>query len=146
MKKLLILVVVLVLLGGGAIGAMVVFGIGPFAKPGKIEAAPPPPAKAMYIDMQALSIPVFITDQKPRQVFMTLRLETSEANYKKVQAMEPRIRDILLTDLHNVLPNHLKDRRTTDLAQLKPRMLAGIGKVLGPGVVTDVLVIEIFER
>lgn len=146
MKKLLILVVVLILLGGGAIGAMVVFGIGPFAKNVKTEAAPPPVKKATYIDMEALSIPVFIPDQKPRQVYMTLRLETTEEGFRKVKAMEPKIRDILLTDLHNVLPNHLKDRRTTDLTQLKPRMMAGVAKVLGPGVVTDVLVIEIFER
>jgi flagellar basal body-associated protein FliL len=146
MKKVLILIVVLVLLGGGAVGAMAVFGIGPFAKPTNVAAPPPPTKKVMYVDMQALSIPVFIPDQKPRQVFMTLRLETNEDVYKKVTAMEPRIRDVLLTDLHNVLPDHLKDRKTTDLTQLKPRMIADIAKVIGPGVVTDVLVIEIFER
>jgi flagellar basal body-associated protein FliL len=146
MKKLIILVLAIVLLGGGAVGAMAVFGIGPFAKPQSTAAAPPPPVKPTYVDLEAISIPVFIPDQKPRQVFMTLRLETSDEGFKRVKAMEPKIRDVLITDLHNVLPDHLKNRKTTDLTLLKPRMIADVAKALGPGVVTDVLVIEIFER
>lgn len=147
MKKVLFLVLMLLLLGGGAIGAMAVFGIGPFAKPqGAKTEAPKPAPKTAYLDMDSLSIPVFIPDEKPRQVFMTLRLETLEARFKDVKAMEPKIRDVLLTDLHNVLPQHLKNRRTTDLTQLKPRMIDDIAKVMGPGVVTDVLVVEILER
>lgn len=146
MKKLIILVVVLVLLGGGAIGAMAVFGIGPFAKPMETKVEAPKPPKIAYVDMDSLSIPVFIPDAKPRQVFMTLRLETSESKFKDVKALEPKIRDALLTDLHNVLPQHLKTRQTTDLSQLKPRMIDAIAKVMGRGVVTDVLVVEILER
>ncbi|TAN49824.1 MAG: hypothetical protein EPN26_10815 [Rhodospirillales bacterium] len=146
MKKLIFLIVILVLLGGGAVGAMAVFGIGPFAKAEKTVAAPPPPAKVSYVDMDALSIPVFITDQKPRQVYMTLRLEIKDTERKKVEAMMPRIRDNILTDLHKALPEHLKNRKTTDLNLIKPRMVAQAAKALGPGIVTDVLVVEIFER
>ncbi len=147
MKKLVILIVVVVLMGGGAVGAMAVFGIGPFAKTEKTVAAPPPPpAKVSYIDLEALSIPIFITDQKPRQVYMTLRLEIVSTERKKVEAMMPRIRDNILTDLHKVLPDHLKNRKSTDLNLIKPRMVAQAAKAMGPGIVTDVLVVEIFER
>ncbi|CAA6603309.1 exported hypothetical protein [Rhodospirillaceae bacterium LM-1] len=146
MKKLVILVVILILLGGGAVGAMVVFGIGPFAKPKIVEPVAAPVVKNAYIDMEAISIPVFIPDQKPRQVYMTLRLESKEEFRSKISHMMPRIRDALITNLQIVLPVHLKNRPTTDLAQLKPRMLSDIAKVMGPGVVSDVLVVEIFER
>ncbi|MBF0168358.1 MAG: hypothetical protein HQL45_12085 [Alphaproteobacteria bacterium] len=147
MKKLVILIVALVLLGGGAVGAMAVFGIGPFAKP-ETKAAPPPPpvAKTSFLDMESLSIPVFIIDQKPRQVFMTLRLEIQDGERRKVEAMMPRIRDNILTDLHKVLPDHLKNRKSTDLTLIKPRMVAAAAKAIGPGIVHDVLVVEIFER
>jgi flagellar basal body-associated protein FliL len=147
-SKLIIVIAIVFLIIGGAAGAMVVFGIGPFKKQELADAPPkePPQPKVMTIDMEPLAMSIFIVDQKPKQIFMTLRIEVLPENRKMLSEKMPRLRDSILRDLHAFLPEHLKTRKSVDLTAIKPRMQAIADKQYGPGMVRNILIHEVFEK
>lgn len=145
MKKVILLVLVLFMLIGGAVGAMVVFGIGPF-KPADQVAKIPEPPKPVFIDMESISIPVFLTDKAPKQLYMTLRFEVDMDKRETLQEKMPRVRDLILRDLHAFMPDHMRNRKSADLVVVKQRMMAATEKVVGPGIARNILISEVFER
>jgi flagellar basal body-associated protein FliL len=145
MKKVLLLVLVLFMLIGGAVGAMVVFGIGPF-KPADQAAKVPEPPKPVFVDMESISIPIFLVDKQPKQLFMTLRFEVDMDRRKVLQEKMPKVRDLILRDLHGFMPEHMRTRKAADLIVVKQRMMAVTEKILGPGIVRNILISEVFER
>jgi flagellar basal body-associated protein FliL len=147
-SKLVIILAVLVLLVGGAAGAMLVFGIGPFKKTEVADAAPKEKSgpKTMTVDMEPLAMTIFVVDQKPRQIFMTLRIEILPDDRKLLNDKMPRLRDSILRDLHAFLPEHLKTRKSADFALIKPRMQLQADKLFGPGFIRGIYLHEVFEK
>lgn len=144
MKKIIILVVLVVLLAGGGYFAWTTFS----SKGGKEEAATAPAhspegtdGKLLFVDLEAITAP-FIRDGRFAQyVVLTITLEVADADAKDaVRQNIPRIRDVFVTELHALAAIRSPQQKLINLARVKARMMAGAERVLGEGVVTDVLV------
>lgn len=138
-KKLLIIIVALVVLLGGG-GAAAYFFL--FASKPEPEAETKLPAPPVFIPLDPLSVPLPRPDKPPLYHFVTLTLQTTEANKPKLVEMMPRLRDAWLRDL-NANPVGRRDEPTElDLDLLKTRILQMTEKVMGGPLATDVLIVR----
>ncbi|MAO93188.1 MULTISPECIES: flagellar basal body-associated FliL family protein [unclassified Hwanghaeella] len=144
MKILIIIVVVLVLLAGGG-GGYYYFFVLP-TQNDMAEPAPPPPPDTRLIELDPLRIPVIRGGVVVNYVILNVTLETiGPDNEAFAQKLMPRLRNAFLTDLNGyfaVVP--VEDRIL--VKSLKRRMLVISGRVLGRGVVNDVLIQNAFKQ
>ncbi len=140
MKKLVvILVAALVLGGGGYIGWMQYFADG--SGEGAGGGSAPVGDQAPFVELDPLTAP-FLRDGKfARYVLLVVNLEVgSQRDIARVREMLPRLRDAFVTELHALAATRSPDQRLINVARVKARLIAGTHRVLGPGVVRDVLV------
>ena len=140
MKKLVvILVAALVLGGGGYIGWMQygAAGSGEDAGGGSV----PMGGQALFVELDSLTAP-FLRDGKfAHYVLLVVNLEVgSERDIARVREMLPRLQDAFVTELHALAATRSPDQRLINVGRVKARLIAGTHRVLGPGVVRDVLV------
>lgn len=140
MKKILIIVIGLAVLGGGGFFAWTMFMGGQDAGPvdGSLAASRESP---VYVEMEPLTAP-FIRDGRFAQyVVLVVNLEVAnEKNAERIQARMPELRDAFVTELHALAALRPPDQKLINLARIKARLLAGANRVMGSGVVRDVLV------
>ncbi len=147
MKKLVvILVAALVLGGGGYIGWMQygAAGSGEDAGGGSVSAggeSAPGGDHALFVELEPLTAP-FLRDGKfAHYVLIVINLEVgSQPDIERVREMLPRLRDAFVTELHALAATRSPDQRLINVGRVKARLIAGTHRVLGPGVVRDVLV------
>ncbi len=140
MKKLVvILVAALVLGGGGYIGWMQYFADG--SGEGAGGGSAPVGDQALFVELDPLTAP-FLRDGKfAHYVLLVVNLEVgSERDIERVREMLPRLRDAFVTELHALAATRSPDQRLINVGRVKARLIAGTHRVLGPGVVRDVLV------
>ena len=74
-------------------------------------------------------------------MLLVVNLEVgSKRDIARVREMLPRLRDAFVTELHALAATRSPDQRLINVGRVKARLIAGAHKVLGPGVVRDVLV------
>ena len=140
MKKLVvILVAALVLGGGGYIGWMQygAAGSGEDAGGGSV----PMGGQALFVELDSLTAP-FLRDGKfAHYVLLVVNLEVgSERDLARVRELLPRLQDAFVTELHALAATRSPNQRLINVGRVKARLIAGTQRVLGPGVVRDVLV------
>lgn len=144
MKKVILIAFAFLLMSTGAtVGVMKWMKYGPFAEKanGQTAVKAPPPAEPKFIDMDPLVISLFDADKLAGTLQIVIKLETlTDANAILVQRQLPRVNDAFLRDLHGFIPRHLRGAERIDLIVLKDRLQMVADKVLGPKVVTNVLV------
>jgi flagellar FliL protein len=144
MKKIIIVVVLLVLAGGG-------FAAWYFYFKGGGEAEAPAPegehaAGAIFVAMEPFIIPVIQEDRVVKHMSLAVKLEVAgPAAEQKVKEFLPYIRDAFLTKLHTALSRN-DVNQNYDASKLKRQLLAECEKVVGPGVVKDVLIENAVEK
>jgi flagellar FliL protein len=79
-----------------------------------------------------------------RQLQLTAQLEVDPASVAAVQALEPRVRDVLTTYLRAVSPADVDDPAA--LLRIRAQMLRRVQVVTGEGLVRDLLVTEFVLR
>jgi len=140
MKKILIIVIGLAVLGGGGFFAWTTFmgGRDAGSVDGSLAASQKSP---VYVEMEPLTAP-FIRDGRFAQyVVLVVNLEVAnEKNAERIQARMPELRDAFVTELHTLAALRPPDQKLINLARIKARLLAGANRVMGNGVVRDVLV------
>lgn len=146
MKKLMIIVIVLVILGAGTVSALQWMKIGPFAEKDSNKAEPEvvvePP---VFIDMEALSIPIFQGDKVITTIQIQLKLEVVKEHQSEVNRILPRIHDTFLKDLYAYLPRLLKQGPRINLALLKSHLMQAVKKSSLDKMITNVLIQSIVD-
>lgn len=138
MKKFLILLILMLLIGSGGGGYYYFFVLS--AEDGVTEEAPPPPPDIRFVEMEALKIPVMRNGIVVNYVVLTLSLETVGGDHEeRVKEYMPRLRNAFLTDLLGYFATVPVEDRIMVQA-IKRRLTILSARVLGDGVVTDVLV------
>ncbi len=146
MVLIIVAVVVLLALGGG--GAAAYFLV--FAKkPAEVveEAPPPAPVKRpAFIPLDPFSVWVEPEGQKPREVIVIFHLEAPPDNVPEINAKMHLLRDRYIRELMKLDPVKVPIRfEAKDLVQLKNILRQPTEDVMGKGVVTQVLLLNVIS-
>lgn len=146
MVLIIVAVVVLLALGGG--GAAAYFLV--FAKkPAEVveEAPPPAPVKRpAFIPLDPFSVWVEPEGQKPREVIVIFHLEAPPDNVPEINAKMHLLRDRYIRELMKLDPVKVPIRfESKDLVQLKNILRQPTEDVMGKGVVTQVLLLNVIS-
>ncbi|MCW9035375.1 MAG: hypothetical protein OQK35_02355 [Alphaproteobacteria bacterium] len=147
MKKLMIILIVLVMLGAGTVGVLQQLKIGPFADPeGTAEEEVVDDEPPVFIDMEALSIPVFQGDKVITTIQIMLKLEVVKEQQAEVNRILPRIHDTFLKDLYAFIPRALKKGDRLNLVLLKIHLMQVVKRMKNDDKITNVLIQSIVDN
>ncbi len=140
MKKfVVILVAALVLGGGGYIGWTQYFAAGSGEVVGGESAAAD--EQVLFVELDRLTAPFLRDGNFAHYVLLVVNLEVgSERDLARVRELLPRLQDASVTELHALAATRSPNQRLINVGRVKARLIAGTQRVLGPGVVRDVLV------
>jgi len=150
MKKLIFLIFLFVMLVGVTGGSLYFLEIGPF-KPKKGEARRSFQKKekdtTVFIDMDPLAIPIFQGNRVAATIQIQVKLETNnKSNAETINNRLPVITDAFVRDLHGFMPRLLKAKERVDVLIIKQRLQMVSDKVVGKGVVRNVLVQSVLDQ
>lgn len=142
MKKLIIAFLAIFLVAGGTVAALKFLKMGPFAGPDeKVEKKAKPIEPPRFVEIPQLNVPLFADDKVAGAVLIQLKLETiGPGNEAKVNRVLPRLNDAFLRELHTFIPRLLQKTQRLDVFILKKRLQMVSDRVVGKGVVSNVLV------
>lgn len=147
MIRLIFIVIAFLMMVGALIGGLYFWGIDPLAKfnqlVGNAPAEPAAPVKVQppsFVDFGLLIVPVVQDREVKKQAEMILRLEVPHEKKEVVAQHLPRLQNAYLQELMSFLPIHLRDSDKLDQAVVRRRLTALSERVLGPGMVKDVLI------
>lgn len=141
----------LLLLIGGTAGSLKFLELGPF-KPKKGEVSKRIFKKqeidtTVFVDMDPLAIPVFQGNKVAATIQILVKLETnSEDNAAIIRDRMPVITDAFVRDLHSFMPRLLKAKERVDVLIIKQRLKMVADKVVGKGLIQNVLVQSILDQ
>lgn len=163
MKFVLMALAGLLLLGGGAAGAYFFFD-----KPAEAAAGPADEAQeahkakkadhggghgegadVQYVEMQPLVLPIIDDNGVSQVVSLVMVLEVNDVGTAgEVRRLEPRLKDAYLQDMYGVLNKEaaMGDGGVVEVAKIKARLNKVTERVLGKGVVNDVLLQVVQQR
>jgi hypothetical protein len=111
------------------------------AKPGPAENGPP------YIRFDPIFVSVIEGNRVARQIGVTLVIELIDAKSKPdVEALRKQLNDAFFRELYGFFQTKAGAAGQIDQVYLKRRLLATAGRIVGQGIVKEVLVEQLFER
>jgi flagellar FliL protein len=111
---------------------------------GKEEKKPEGP---VFVTLPAINIPVFEGDTMTRQATLVLALELEKGHVEAdVARFRPLLVDAYITDLTTLFEARSFEDRIIDPQVVKPALLETTERVVGPGLVKDVLIQQAMER
>jgi flagellar basal body-associated protein FliL len=140
LRKLILLIVALLAVGGIA-GSVWLFLLQPPESEGEVVAAEPDVFPKTYIPTEPVHIAFVQRDGVRRRliVFLTLEVEQRGRNASRVHQALPKLQEAFWRNL-NAEPLPGAETGAIELTAVKERIRAESEKVLGPDVVTDVLI------
>jgi hypothetical protein len=100
-----------------------------------------------YVSLSPLLVSVIRHSDVHKLVTLLITIELEGPDKRaKVEDLMPRLRDGFISDLQRVFGTGIYDDRTVDLVLVKKRLLAISRKIVGAGVVHDVLILNAMER
>jgi flagellar FliL protein len=150
MMKILVLLLVALIFGGGGFGA----GWFLFANQGekheeKVEAPPPAPSgPPVFVNVGPLTVPVLGAERIDQFVTLMVALELTDlTSAENVRAQAPRLTDAFLTTVYGAIASgKAMTGGVLDVAQVKLKLNDACVKVLGKGMVRDVLIQIVNQR
>jgi len=137
-------VMLLVLAGGGAAAYFLVFAKKPAPEAVEEEPPPAPVKRPAFIPMEPFSIFVEPEGQKVREVILILHLEAPPDNVLEINSKMHVLRDRVILTLNSMEPMKVPARfEAKDLAEIKAVLRKPIEDVMGKGLVTQVLLLNI---
>jgi flagellar FliL protein len=101
----------------------------------------------VFINLPAIVLPIFQGDRVTRQAGLVLVLELVKGKLATdVQPNQPKLYDAFITDLVQLYEQRGDEERIIDPALVKQRLQETSDRVLGPGVVQQILIQQAFER
>jgi flagellar FliL protein len=153
MKKLLfILLPLLLLLGGGGAGAWFFFLKAPAEGEHAAEAAPAEgghgsEAKAVFVDVGEIIVPVYNRDGKNNLMVVRMELEVGEVmSAEDVRYMLPRLRDAYIGTLSTLAGRGELVEESQRNATIKRALKLASDRVLGPEAIHDVLLQRAWQQ
>jgi hypothetical protein len=143
MKRLLLLVLVVLLIAGGGGAAWWFFLREPEEAP---VAEPTPPALPEFVELTPLVLPLIQKGQVTHHITLKVVLEVDAGEKERVLLAIRQLTDAYLSELHGLFALRFVRRQDNALPLLRKRLLAVSEKLLGPGVVGDVLLSELNRR
>ena len=143
MKKTIILLVLMVALGGGGyFGWQQMDDIEPSAETGQAEGGGFfSNDEPKFVELDLLTAPFVRGGKFVQYVVLVVNLEVaSDDDVNKVRAVMPRLRDAFVTELHTMATMRNPDQKMLNMKRIKSRLLASAQKVMGGGIVREVLV------
>ena len=142
MKKIIIIVAVLAVLAGGGFAAWKFF----LSEGSAPRETADHPAGPIFISMEPFIIQVFRDDRVVKNVSLSVQVEVENPEAEaKVHESMPYLRDAYLRRLHATLSRG-EIGENYDEAKLKRQLLAESDDILGPGIVTAVLIGNTVEK
>ena len=157
MKIVIILVVVLALIGGGVFGvATFAPGLLPPAVLGMLGIEPPPvdeepeveerPSNTSLIDMEPMQIPLFRDNDVDRFLILHILIEVRPGrDFDIVNSRLLKLIDAFITYIHALNALDIEPG-VNDRGFLKERLMVKAEEIVGPGVIVDLLFVNVFER
>jgi hypothetical protein len=155
MKKVMILFVLLLIVAGGAIGALDFLKLGPFQEKQLTAEELDAIAEAKElagesttsaISITPFSIPLFQGEQIAGNIQVQFELEVTKGKEEEVNSKIIRLEDAYLRDLYVFLPRLLRNKEKLDVIALKRRIMQITEKIIGPGIVEDVLIQSVADN
>jgi flagellar FliL protein len=117
------------------------------AEHGEKASAPPPGSGPVFYKLPPIVLPVFEGDVVTRQASLVLALELAQGKSEDaITGYQRRLLDAFIGDLYAIYEQRQRAERVIDPTVIKPRLQASADRVLGPGVVREVLIQQAFER
>lgn len=125
----------------GAVAALALLAL-PFLSLQPVRAQGP-----TFVELQPIILSVFEGNEVSRQARIALALELASGKTAgDIEPLKPRLLDAFIGELNGIYEERRHADRVIDPAVIKPRLLETATRILGPGVVKDVLIQQAFER
>ena len=149
MKKLLLIFGLVVMLCGATVSALKFLKLGPFQGEEVVEEKPEEQAEAtiLFVDMEPLAIPIFRGNRVAATVQIEVKLVTNgKDNVERIKQIMPVITNAFVRDLHSFMPRLLKAEERIDVLIIKQRLQLISNKVVGKGLIKNVLVQSVIDQ
>lgn len=115
---------------------------------GSSEEAPAPAVSGpTFVKLPLFNIPVIEGDKVTRQITVGVALELAEGlQASSIDEKKPEVIDAFLRDLYAMFAQRSGTSRIAIQASIKQRLTQTAERVLGPGLVRQVLVVQLLER
>jgi hypothetical protein len=155
MRTLIIITAAVLIVAGISASIMKIFGLGPFGPDGEkseyqtasIGDVPmSTDTKPRFIDMEPIIITIFAEDRVATSIQISLKLEAigTKNELRIVRAMT-KLQDRYLRDLYSYLPRLLRKEERVNVFAVKRRLQMISEKVMGPGIISGVLVQSVVD-
>ena len=147
--KIVVLLLVALIFGGGGFGAGWFLFANQGEKHEKVEAPPPVPAgPPVFVNVGPLTVPVLGAERIDQFVTLMVALELTDlTSAENVRAQAPRLTDAFLTTVYGAIASgKAMTGGVLDVAQVKLKLNDACVKVLGKGMVRDVLIQIVNQR
>src|SRR5579872_3030900 len=122
------------------------YAAGEEESPGKAEPGPAVPGP-VFVKLPLFNIPVIEGDKVTRQVTVGVAFELVEGvKAESVDEKKPALIDAFFRDLYSMFGQRSGISRVAVEASIKQRLGQSADRVLGPGIVRQVLILELLER
>ncbi len=100
-----------------------------------------------FIELGAFVVPVINGSQVTRHVSLAISVEvTGDEKKAEVEHMLPRVKDVVLRELHKHMSRRRDPDTVQDLLKLKRKLRKAGNGLLGEGMLNDVLIENTLER
>ncbi len=143
MRPLTLVFIMLVVAGGGGAAAWWFL----LRVPEQAAVAQPEPAAVPeFVEFEPLVLPLIQEGQVTYHVTLTVVVETTAGGKEQVLLAKRQLTDAYLSELYGLLDRRFVRRQANAIPLLRRRLLVVSDRLLGPGVVTDVLLAEPSRR
>jgi flagellar basal body-associated protein FliL len=117
------------------------------AAPARASSEAAPPAGPVFVKLAPIVLPVFSGESVVRQAGLVLALELEKNRTEAdIEAQRPRLMNAFIGDLVELYEQRQGADRVIDPAAIKERLQGTAERVLGRGIVHEVLIQQAFER
>jgi hypothetical protein len=109
-------------------------------------AEPPPPALPEFVELEPLVLPLIQEGQVTHHVTLTVVVEVVAGGKEQVLLAKRQLTDAYFSELYGLLALRVVRRQANVLPLLRRRLLVVSERLLGPGLVTSVLISEPSRR
>lgn len=148
-KALIVLIMGIVLLGGAGFGGWFLYDkyMVPHDGEPKKEEPPPPPLPSAFVRLPPLVVPMLGATRVEQFVTVVVTVQVVLEKQPMVQANQTRMTDAFLTALYGgVADKSVLKNGLVNIPAVKEKLREAATKVLGSGVVQDVLVQAVTQR
>ncbi len=150
MKRILFVVFLIALLAGGGAAASIYLHVGPLAnimKPKEAPApAPPPPPQHNELAVGSFVVPLVQDHAISRLIGLDIALDVLAQDQPKVEPQLPRIMNAFTLALYEIVPVHSDAHSAADKKAIHDRLVATGDRVVGKGLIQDVILKSIYDR